>query len=76
MDEIIKNVKDLQVGYSMENRTIQILCYEDDATLIAKNEDNLQRLLYRFANTVTTFNMQMSIEKTQFMVISKELGVS
>lgn len=40
--------------------------------LIAENEDDLQRLLYGFVNTASTFNMQVSIEKTQLMIISKE----
>ncbi|XP_072766481.1 uncharacterized protein [Anoplolepis gracilipes] len=56
----------------MGHRKIQILCYADDAMLIVENEDDLQRLLHRFVNTASTFNMITSTEKTQSMVISKE----
>lgn len=33
MDEIIKNVIDMQIGYNMGNRK-QVLCYADDAMLM------------------------------------------
>lgn len=64
MDEIIRSVKDIQADYNMGDRLIQILCYADDAVPIAEDEDSLQRLLYRFANTVSAFNMLISTEKT------------
>lgn len=47
MDQIIENFKKVNVGYMMRNRTIKVLCYADDAILIAENEDDLQRLLYK-----------------------------
>lgn len=56
----------------MGNRYIKILCYADDAILIAEDEDGLQRLLYRFTTTAQDFNMIISTKKTQSMVISKE----
>jgi hypothetical protein len=62
MNEIIKGVKDIEVKYSMENNTIQILYY---ATLFEESEDDLQRLLHRFATIISTFNMSISIEKIQ-----------
>jgi len=31
----------------MGNFTIKVLCYADDIILIAENEDDLQRLLYK-----------------------------
>jgi len=64
MDEIIKNVKDIKARYSMGNNTIQILCY--DTTLFAESEDDLQRLLYGFVTMASTFNMSISIEKTNY----------
>ena len=34
-------------GCKMGNRDLNIVCYADDAVLMADNEDDLQRLLYR-----------------------------
>ncbi|XP_044764617.1 uncharacterized protein LOC123321211 [Coccinella septempunctata] len=53
-------------------RSIKILCYADDVILMADNEDDLQRLLYRFQTTAEKLNMQISLEKTESMVIAKE----
>ncbi|XP_045466574.1 uncharacterized protein LOC123675272 [Harmonia axyridis] len=44
----------------------------DDAILMAENEDDLQRLLYRFQTTADKFNMIISLKKTESMVISRE----
>ncbi|XP_055378925.1 uncharacterized protein LOC129610383 [Condylostylus longicornis] len=55
----------------MGNRRINILCYADDATVIAENEDDAQRLLFNFAKAAEQYNMKISIEKTKSMVIAK-----
>lgn len=44
MDEKIKKVRNLN-GYKMDNLNIAVMCYVDDIVLIARNEDDLQRLL-------------------------------
>lgn len=72
MDRIIDDVKKVCGGYRMGLRSIKILCYADDVILIADNEDDLQRLLYRFQTTAEKLNMQISLEKTESMVIAKE----
>jgi hypothetical protein len=41
MKEIIKDLRDLQ-GYPLRDENVNIVCYADDATLIADNEDDLQ----------------------------------
>ena len=51
MNEIIKNLRDLQ-GYLLGDENVNIICYADDATLIADNEDDLQRLLNRFSHEI------------------------
>ncbi|KAI4481006.1 hypothetical protein M0802_014054 [Mischocyttarus mexicanus] len=70
MNEIICETKKQQ-GYGIGNHKITIICYVDDAILIAENEDNLQRQLYTFHLTTTKFNLKISVEKTKSMVISK-----
>ena len=54
----------------MSTNEIKIICYADDAILIADSEDNLQRLLYQFTTTAKTYNMLVSTEKTKSKVIS------
>lgn len=70
MDEIIKQVRHLK-GYKMGNRNITILCYADDAVLVAENEDDLQRLLYRFNCVAKSLNMVISASKTKSLTTSK-----
>jgi hypothetical protein len=61
MDNIISSMKEVKVGYIMENNSTQILCCcADDAT----REHDLQRLLHRFVNTAARFNVLVSTEKT------------
>jgi len=43
MNEIIKDLKGLQ-GYPLGDENVNMVCYADDATLVADNEDDLQRL--------------------------------
>ena len=70
MDEIIKAVRVLR-GYKMGDRNVNILCYADDAVLLAESEDDLQRLLHRFNCTAKSFNMTISASKTKCMTTSK-----
>ena len=56
----------------MEIYKINILCYADDAVLIAESEDDLQRILQAFNKQAAKLNMQISINKTKCMTIAKE----
>ena len=65
MDRIINHVKGVGLGYRMGQTEFQILCYADDAVLIAESEDNLQRMLFEFNQTANKYNI--SIPKTKSM---------
>ena len=56
MDEIIKKVSKLR-GYKMGEKKINILCYADDAVLVAEDENDLQRLLHQFNDIQNTVKM-------------------
>ena len=70
MDELIIQVRKLK-GYKMGDREIKILCYADDAVLIAESEDELQRLLHQFNTTAKKFKINISVTKTRAMTTSK-----
>lgn len=70
MEEIIKRVNTGK-GYEMGQQEIKIVCYADDAVLLANNEDDLQRLLHLFNVTAKKYNMTISTEKTKCLVTSK-----
>ncbi|XP_045465000.1 uncharacterized protein LOC123674152 [Harmonia axyridis] len=72
MDEIIKQVKSTKGGYALTTGLIKIVCFADDALIIAENEDDLQRLLNAFYVKAKSLNMQISITKTKTLVVSKE----
>lgn len=47
--EIIKI--EMKKGYRREHKQIQMICYADDAVIIAVNEENLQKLIKQFEDT-------------------------
>ena len=59
----IKGLKGLQ-GYLLGNENMNMVCYADDMTPVADNEDNLQRLLYRFSQSCTKFDLKISSKET------------
>ena len=70
MNEITKNLKGLQ-GYPLGDENVNMICYADDATLIADNEDDL-RLLNSFSQSCTNFDLKISSKKMKSLIISKE----
>lgn len=71
MDTIIEEVRSAGYGFRMDKGVISIVCYADDALLVADNEDDLQRLLYRFHLTSIKYNMKISAHKTKSLVVAK-----
>jgi len=61
----------IKAGYVMKNN-IQILYYADDVMLFAKSENDLQRFLHKFVNTIAKCDMHIKRENTT-TVISKVL---
>ncbi|XP_044746226.1 uncharacterized protein LOC123322928 [Coccinella septempunctata] len=55
----------------MGDRSLKVLFYADDGVVVAGNEDAVQCLLYKMKISAEKFNMSISINKTQSMVISK-----
>ena len=69
MDKIIKNLPK-ELGYRMGSNPIHILCYVDEAVLIADSEKNLQTLLLKFDHMAVNLNMEISLSKTKSLTIS------
>jgi len=70
MDKIIANLPE-KLGYRMGNARIHIIRYADDTVLIADSEENLQTLLIRFDQMAERLNMEISLNKTKSLTISK-----
>jgi hypothetical protein len=49
----------------MGNEGVLIMCYADEAVIIAGNEDNAQRLLYQLFLSSQKYNMKISVSKTK-----------
>jgi hypothetical protein len=62
MNEIIKSIKGMR-GYRTGESLINLVVYADDVVLVAENEDNLQRILFKFNNVCKKFNMLISNQK-------------
>ena len=71
MDEIISNIAALKVGYRMGNSVFNLICYADDAAIIAESEKDLQQMIKKFQAKATEFNLDISISKTKSMAISR-----
>ena len=69
MDNIIENLTK-ELGYRMGNDPIHIICYADDAVLIADSEENLQTLLSRF-DQMPERHMEISLSKTMSLTFSR-----
>lgn len=72
MDEIIKEIKEAGKGFKMVKQGMKIVCYVDDAVIISEDEDDLQKMLYKFETTAKKFGMKISVKKTESLAISKE----
>lgn len=70
MDKLIRSVRPRR-GYMMGNRSVNVICYADDAVLVADSEDELQRILHVFNLTAKEYNMKVSAKKTKSMVVSR-----
>jgi hypothetical protein len=70
MDKIISNLPK-ELGYEMGIDSIYIICYADDTVLIADSEENLQTLLCRFDQMAERLNMEISLNKTKSLTISR-----
>jgi hypothetical protein len=72
MDAIIKRWRGGNYGGISINRSMSLdnLLFADDQVLIASSEDELQRAIYNLQNTVSDFDMSISIEKTKIMAFS------
>ncbi|XP_057652394.1 uncharacterized protein LOC130891583 [Diorhabda carinulata] len=72
MDQVVETVQNLGLGYRMGTYKINILCYADDAVLIAESEYDPQIILHAFSKRAENLNMEISISKTKCMTIAKE----
>ena len=62
----MKDMKRHKVG----NSNFNIICYADDAVLVAENEEGPQKLLHRLNNTCKQENTVMSPVKTKSMAVA------
>ncbi|XP_045461986.1 uncharacterized protein LOC123672057 [Harmonia axyridis] len=72
MNDIIEDLKNTARGYKLTTGEIKIICYADDAVIVAESEDDLQRLLFKFYTKAKKLNMEISTTKTKSLVVSKE----
>lgn len=49
----------------MSTSMFNIVCYEEHVTLIAENESDLLKLVYKFSKACQKYNMKISEEKTK-----------
>lgn len=57
----------------MGQNKISLICYADDAVLIAEIEDDLQRQLHKLHLTAAQLNMKISVGKLMYITLTREL---
>lgn len=72
MDKIIEEVAAMGLGYRMGRNKISIICYADDAVIIAETENDLQRQLHKLYLAAAKLNMNISVEKSKCMTLTRE----
>ena len=70
IDKIIANLPK-ELGYRMGKVLINKICYADNVVLIADSEENLQTLLLRFDQMAERISMEISLNKTKSLTISR-----
>ncbi|XP_048521459.1 uncharacterized protein LOC125504114 [Dendroctonus ponderosae] len=72
MDTTRKAMTSMNQGYRINTKRISTICYANDAAIIAENEDDLQRQLFRFHQISHRLKMTISINKAKGMKIARE----
>ena len=73
IEKIIKKATSLNLGYGMGDKTIGVVCYADDAAIIAQSENDPQRQLFWFFRASRQLNVNISTSKLKRVTIAKEL---
>ena len=60
-------LEEAQAGIKIARRTINKLRYADDKTLMAENEEELQRLLMKMKEKSEKVGLKFNIQKTKIM---------
>ena len=67
LNDLAKELKDLQLGVSLGNTHICILLYADDIVLISEDEQKLQKMLNHVGDWCNKWQMKVNIEKTKIV---------
>lgn len=59
LDQIVDRVINIRKRYGMEQQKIKILCYAADIVIIADNEDDSKRMLFKFNQVTVTKEYNM-----------------
>ena len=70
MDDIFENLPE-HLDYKLGKTALPVVCYADDAVLMAECEEDLQILLNKFCENSDRLNMQVSTTKTKCMATAK-----
>jgi len=70
MEKVIENLPK-KLGYRMGNDPIHMICYAEDADLIADSKETLQTLLSSFDQMAEKLNMEIFLSKTKSLTITR-----
>ena len=67
LNDLIKEVKKLEIGININDLTVSILLYADDIALITANENDLQSLITCVSNWCKKWKLKVNIGKTKIV---------
>ena len=67
LNDLIKEIKKLNIGINIDNIIVSLLLYADDIVLLAKNEKDLQTLITCVTRWCNKWKLKVNIGKTKIV---------
>ena len=73
MDNLIKRLKDRNIGYKIGNNYVRVFCYADDLTLINPTLTGLKYMLSICDNYANEYKILFNASKSQLLHFTKSV---
>jgi exonuclease III len=74
IDELVKELKKLQLGINVDSESLTALLYADDAALLADSAEDLQKLITAVDVYCRKWRMSLNLRKSEAMVIPMQVS--
>ena len=75
VNDLATEIKTLECGVKIGNKSVSILLYADDIVLISGSEESLQKMLESVHNWCQKWQLNINCSKTQIVHFRKKIRV-